>query len=436
MPATGNLRAVLRGSGFRRLLGVRLLSQFADGFFQGALAGSVLFNPERQTSPLAIAGGFAVLLLPYSLIGPYVGVFLDRWSRRSILYLANLIRMLLVLPAAVLLWYGREDASFILITLLVIGINRFFLAGLSAAQPHVVDEPRLVTANALATTLGTVVFSIGLGAAGVLATPGYRGYATIAGFASLGYLASALLAHASFSRDALGPDEYERRSDAVVAAIVEIAVGMVQGIRHLAARRSAAYALLAQSAHRMLYGVLLLTTVQLYRQVFYPDDPSGAMAGLAQIVVVGGAGALAAAFITPPVTRRIDGWRWITGLMGTVAITIVAFGLPFRETPLLAAVFVINVASQGTKIVVDTALQRDCDDEYRGRVFSVNDTAFNLNFVIGMFVAVQLLPASGRAPLVLIGIAAGYALLAVGYGMAASRWHSRSVTGTPVDTAA
>lgn len=436
MPASGNLRAVLRGSGFRRLLGVRLLSQFADGFFQAGLAGSVLFNPERRASPLAIASGFAVLLLPYSLIGPYVGVFLDRWSRRSILYLANLVRVVLVLPAAALLWFGQENAPLILLALGIIGINRFFLSGLSAAQPHVVDEQRLVTANALSTTLGTVVFSIGLSLAGVLATPGYRGYGLIAAFASLGYLASALLARTSFGRNALGPDERERRSDAVLTAIVDVAVGMVRGIGHLAKRRGAAYALMAQAANRILYGVLVLTTLQLYRQVFYPDDPTGAIAGLAQIVVVGGAGALFAAFVTPPVTRRVDGWRWITGLLTSTAVAIIAFGLPFRQVLLLIAVFVINVASQGTKIVVDTALQRDCADEYRGRVFSLNDTLFNLNFVIGLFIAARLLPTNGRSPLVLIGIAAGYGLVATWYGLAASRLNARRITRTPVDTAA
>ena len=38
--------------------------------FQAALGGAVLFNPERQADPLAVAAGLAVLLLPYSLIGP------------------------------------------------------------------------------------------------------------------------------------------------------------------------------------------------------------------------------------------------------------------------------------------------------------------------------------------------------------------------------
>jgi hypothetical protein len=70
---SGNLRAVLAVRGFRRLLGVRLSSQFTDGLFQAALAGSVLFNPDRQTSALAIAAGTALL----------VAVLADRPVRRG-----------------------------------------------------------------------------------------------------------------------------------------------------------------------------------------------------------------------------------------------------------------------------------------------------------------------------------------------------------------
>ena len=79
----GYVRALSGISGFRRLLGVRLTSQFGDGLAQASLASSILFNPAQQTSPLKIASGFALLVLPFSVLGPFVGVFLDRWSRRN-----------------------------------------------------------------------------------------------------------------------------------------------------------------------------------------------------------------------------------------------------------------------------------------------------------------------------------------------------------------
>src|SRR5689334_4931457 len=88
-----HLRVAFAADGFRRLFAERVLAQFADGVFQASLAGAVLFNPERQAHAADVAAGFAVLLLPYSLIGPFAGVLLDRWSRQRVLVTANLIRI-------------------------------------------------------------------------------------------------------------------------------------------------------------------------------------------------------------------------------------------------------------------------------------------------------------------------------------------------------
>src|SRR5215467_13681306 len=141
MQSRGHLRALSRLSGFRRLLAVRLTSQFGDGLFQAALAVSVLFNPAEQTSPVKIAAGFAVLLVPFSVLGPYVGVFLDRWRRRSIIYLANVARAGLAVPAALLMATGGPGWLFFACALLIAAVNRFFLAGMSASLPHTVPDP-------------------------------------------------------------------------------------------------------------------------------------------------------------------------------------------------------------------------------------------------------------------------------------------------------
>ena len=82
---------------FWRLLELRTVSQFGDGLFHAGLAGAILFNPERAATPWAIAGAFAVLYLPYSLLGPFAGALLDRWDRRLVLVGANIGRLLMVL---------------------------------------------------------------------------------------------------------------------------------------------------------------------------------------------------------------------------------------------------------------------------------------------------------------------------------------------------
>ncbi len=429
MLANGDLAAILRSRGFRRLLSVRMISQFGDGLFQAGLAVSILFNPEKRADPLAVATGFAILLLPYSMLGPYVGVFLDRWSRRHVLVYAQLIRAATVVPTAALIWYGRSTVIFALFALVVIGVNRFILAGLSAATPHVVEDRRLVTANALAPTLGTVCFSLGLGSAVLLQRlmpSGAHGYAVIALLAVPAYLSASNLARVSFRVDDLGPDEKERHPDGLFAEIVDVARGMVAGARHLAARRGAAYVMLTQTGFRALYGVLTVSTLLLYSNYFDTGtDFSNSLAGLGRLVIAGAVGSLVSAVVTPIVTKRIGGRLWVAGLVGAVGVAVLVFGLPFRAGMLIVAVFIINIASQGTKIVVDTALQHECADEYRGRVFSVNDTAFNMAFVLGLFLGALTLPETGKSVPVLVTIAIGYLLLAGWYGVAGGRWARR-----------
>lgn len=425
-----NLRAVLSVRGFRRLLGVRLSSQLADGLFQAALAGSVLFNPDRQTSALAIATGTALLIAPYSLIGPYVGVLLDRWSRRQVVVATNAARALLVLPAAAMINSGYEGVGFIAVAFVIIGLNRFLLAGLSAATPHVVADRRLVTANALSGTLGSVCFSVGLGAAVVLlnfmVSAGDDGYAALALAAPVGYAASAVLAWRSFTVTQLGPDRTET-AGRVSSALVAVARGMLDGLRHLGRRRGAAYAMAAQAGFRALVGFLTLAMLLLYRNYFVTDDDvQASIGGLVFVVLAGSVGVLVAAVATPPVTRRFGGWRWIGGLLASLAVALPVFVLPFTEPLLVAAAFLVNVAAQGIKIVADTSIQHECDDDFRGRVFAVNDTTFNLAYVAGMFTAALTVPADGHSPVAVGVIAAGYALLAAGYTVAAGRWVRRA----------
>ncbi|WP_433611977.1 MFS transporter [Dactylosporangium sp. CA-139114] len=424
------VRAVLRQRGFRRLVAVRAVAQVGDGLFQGALAGSVLFNPQQRAGGMAIAAGFAILLLPYSLVGPYVGVFLDRWRRLSIVVVANLVRALLVLPIAAFVWTGEKSPVPFLLALVVIGLNRFFLAGLSAATPHVVSDTTLVTANSFAGTVGSLCYSLGIGAGAaliktVLATS-FHGYALVAALAAAFYLVSALIGRASFGPDDLGPDAANRRGGSILTALVQTSRGTVAGIRHLAAKRGAAYLVLAQATFRLLYGVVLLASLLLFRTGFnHGGDVTGSFGTIANAFLAGGVGMIIASFATPPVARRIGGWRWVVIVLAGTGAAILGFGLPFDPVLLLGAVFVTNLAAQGIKIVTDTSLQHECADEYRGRVFSINDTTFNLTLVAGMYLGALTLPETGRSVPVLCVVAAGYMLAAAGYAALGGRWARR-----------
>ncbi|MBV9513415.1 MAG: MFS transporter, partial [Mycobacteriaceae bacterium] len=146
---------------FGRLLAVRIASQFGEGLFNAGLAGAILFNPERAATPSAIAASFAVLFLPYSLLGPFAGAMLDRWDRRFVLVGASAARLLLITGVGSLLALGADDRPILAGALVVNGVSRFVTSGLSAALPHVVPREQVVTMNAVATAIGAAATFVG-----------------------------------------------------------------------------------------------------------------------------------------------------------------------------------------------------------------------------------------------------------------------------------
>jgi MFS family permease len=399
---------------FRRLLVSRLAAQWGDGLFQAGLAGAVLFNPERQADPAAIAAGFAVLLLPYSVVGPFAGALLDRWDRRRVLVTANLVRAMFVLFTAVAVGAGLDDVALYASALMVTGVSRFVGSGLSASLPHVVPSGNLVEANALAATLGALTAVVGAGCAmglrGLLGA-GDGGSAWTTSFALIGSVAAAVLA-ARFRRGVLGPDQVDEPSRTVTA----VALGLVDGARAAWRAPSVRASLVALLAHRAAFGASLLITLLLMRYAFTDSGPFKAgMAGLGEVAVAGGAGILVAGLTTDRVVDVLGRRGTVSAALVFAAVAQLGLGLPMLLPTILLAAFFITLAGQVVKLCVDAAVQSDIGDEVRGRVFALYDTLFNVTQVAAVATAAAVVPMDGRSPGLIITATVVYLLGLVGY---------------------
>ncbi|AXI81432.1 MFS transporter [Peterkaempfera bronchialis] len=418
------LVALLRLRDFRKLLAVRLLSQLSDGVFQVSLASYVIFSPERQATPGAIASALAVMLLPFSLVGPFTGVLLDRWRRRQVLFLGNLARSVLVLGTAALVVAEVPDWLYFCAALLVTAVNRFILAGLSAALPRVVDDQLLVTANSVSPTLGTVVATAGGGAAFLVNLVLPRGTAsdTVLVLLSAVLYLSASLAARRMPPDLLGPEHRPDRPP-LRQAVGETARGLADGVRHLVHDcRPAAHALAAVTVTRFCYGVLIVMVLMLSRYTFNdPSDNAAGMATLGIAVGVSGIGFFLAAVVSPWLTRRLGVAGWMVCCLVAAALFVPGLGLFFSPLPTLAAALLLGLITQGAKICTDTIVQSAVEDDYRGRVFALYDVLFNVAFVAAAALTALVLPLSGQSVPVVVGVAVLYGLTAVGYARAVRR---------------
>ncbi|MCX5342282.1 MFS transporter [Streptomyces atratus] len=410
MPVVGDLRVLLRLRNFRRLLAVRLLSQSADGVYQVALAAHVVFSPEKQASAGAIASAMAVLLLPYSLIGPFAGVLLDRWPRRQVFLYGNLLRAALACCTALLILGSAPDWLFYTSALCVTAINRFVLAGLSAALPRVVDRERLVVANSLSPTAGTLAATAGGGLAFIVRLLLADSDAAVVLLGAALYLASAL-ASLSLATGLLGPDQDAARIR-LSEALVITARGLADGLRHLAGRKQATRALAAMTVIRFCYGALTVMVLMLCRYAWSDSESEGlALLGLA--VAISGAGFFAAAVVTPWAVGRLGRFRWMAVCAAAAAVLEPALGLWFTLVPILVAASILGLVTQGSKIATDTVVQISVDDAFRGRVFSLYDVLFNVAFVGAAAASALMLPPDGRSFVVVIGVAVIYAVIAI-----------------------
>ncbi|KIZ19378.1 MFS transporter [Streptomyces natalensis] len=420
MHAVRDLRVLLRLRDFRSLLAVRLLSQAADGAFQVALATYVVFSPEKQTSPEAIASALAVLLLPYSLLGPFTGVLLDRWRRRQVLLYGNLLRTLLAAATAALIVAHVPDWLFYVSALSVMAVNRFVLAGISASLPRVVDgEQQLVMANSIAPTAGTLAATAGGGLAFAVRLAGSQVDAFVVLLASALYFWSALTA-LRMTPELLGPDP-SRLQPHVREALLSTVRGLVEGLRHLRERRTPAHALAAMTLIRFCYGALTVTVLMLCRYSWATTESHG-LALLGITLLVSGVGFFAAALVTPWMVERLGPFGWIAGCAAMGAVLIPSLGLFFAPEPMLTAAFLLGLTTQGTKISTDTVVQSSVDDAFRGRVFAIYDVLFNVAFVGAAAVAALMLPPSGRSVVLLVVVTVLYALVAA--ALARSGWRS------------
>ena len=406
---------LIRDKKLFRLLRVRWSGQFTDGLFQSALASFVLFSPERQASATNAAVAFAVVLLPYSVVGPFVGTLLDRFSRQRAILFSNLIRAATLLVVAHFIYYEYPGPLITAVVLIAFGVNRLILAGLSAGIPLMTTPQNLISANAIAVTGGSVWVvlggGLGLGLRKVIDAVFTADHsdAFIIVAASLGYLITAFLA-ARLTRTEIGPRPHEIVKGSFTQGLRE----MQEGFQFLKEHGDAARGIVAVAIHRGGLTALTLTALLLERNTFNdPADSDAGLAGLSFTLTIAAIGFVLGALIAPRGVSVMGRHRWMR--LSVIAASMSALTLVIERTPFLLAVtaFLTALCGQSVKVTNDALVQSKIDDYFRGRVFAVYDVVVNGAIVTFSLFAAKILPLSGDSWLLPLLVSISWALVAL-----------------------
>jgi hypothetical protein len=374
-----------RSRDFTWLMGAQFLAQAGDGIVQTALAKSIAFGDQKgfdlegARSPDELLRIALYLMVPYTIVSPFLGVVIDRWDRRKLLVLANGLRALAMAAVALAGVDAVGDVPLFLAFMLTLVSTRIVLATKAAALPSTVEGAELVEANAVS-QLGGALFQLGgVGVAFVAAELVDVEPIVLAG--ALVYGGGALCARR------LQRAGETRAHTSFGAELARVVRNIAAGFGEVARTPKAGASIATYLWLRFLWSFTLVGIGFVARRLLAGDD-------LAIAALIGGSGALGAALGFLAAVRLHERARTTARLvLGAAAGAGAAVALlgALRATAALAALaFALGLGFFVAKISLDTMVQQALGDDFRGRAFSLYDIAYNLAWVLAAGVMVLL----------------------------------------------
>ena len=388
------MRGALSSLDFRKLVGIRLVSQFSDGLFQASLVASVVFAPEQQDTAIGFLQATLIILLPYSILGPFTGVFIDRWRRRRILVGAPWIKA--ACAWLVLFDPSTDPVPFFAGALLALSVNRFFLSTAGAVVPRLVPAEDLLVANSLATVGGTVAFLTGIFAGGRI-IDSVDASAPVVIAAVVGWLVASWIASRITSELHAHMPE---RPELLRHELRRVAFEFGDGLRTLLRTRRAIGPITSITLDQIGQGLLVTISLVVFRDQF-----GAGVASFSNLVGAGGVGVLLGILTVGELEERLAKPTIVAGAFVVGGVIVLGTAAFITDWSVLLASFAVGLTFAWKKIPVDTMVQESIPDAYRGRVFSVYDVVYNLARVVAAALAIPMIPRLGvSGSLAVVGI--------------------------------
>jgi MFS family permease len=402
--------AVLKNRNFVTLWSGQIFSQLADKVYLVLMIA--IIESQFQSANQSISGWVSAIMIastiPAVLFGSVAGVFVDRWHKKEVLVITNLLRGVLVLIVPLLLWLSKGQVVanlplgfeiLLAITFATSTLTQFFAPAETATISMIVDKPDLLSANALYTTtmMGSLIVGFAVGEP-ILALADSWG-------ASVGF-------GVNIGKELLVGSSY------VLAGILLVVMRTGETKQILTGDEPHIFADLRDgiqyfNTHKKIKGALIqlvvffsvfasMTVLAVRMAELLPEIRASQFGFLLSAAGLGmGLGAVLLGYIGQKFSHVQ------LSLYGSIGVSAALVGLSFSGSLWLSLLCLVAMGAFGAGVVIpmQTIIQSETPEEMRGKVFGLQNNATNIALSLPLALTGLAETAIGL-PSVLLGLAA------------------------------
>jgi MFS family permease len=399
--APTSFRSILGERNFALLWYGQIISSMGDRFYQFALLYVILGIKQGLDAGKDSARVTFCAMLPGLLLAPLYGWIVDRYSRRWVMFYADLARAALTLTILDLWFHSHNLVAVFFIVFLMGACNGLFIPARQAALPQIVASRQLITANSLISLIGVIANFIGIPIASFIVS--IFGARSSFLFNSLGFLASAWCIY--HIRADLAPDR--DRADSPEKDKVGTWRGALAGWRVLREQPELGALVLVNSAFSFISAMVLITILQQvvvkvdltsvhllvntltkFISMVAPKPPVFEIRTLAFGLLMAAIGlGLGVGVAICGASKRNSRSKALPYLaLALLGVALLGFARLHEYWPAVAGAAFMGVLSAFILIPIEARLQNDVDDARRGRLFALRNLCTTTSFLLGLAV--------------------------------------------------
>lgn len=395
---------LLRNSNFILLSIGQAISNMGDFIYSTTL---LIWVVALGGSAVAVSGVLAAQYVPYFLLGPIAGVFVDRWHRLHTMIVSDLARALLALLPLCAPEPLRLPSIYCSV-FLISAISRFFMPARSAVTQVIVTQEQQAQAASVGQVTQALAVIVGPG----LASPLYF---------AVGPVVAVLVNAVSFALSALCLWRMRvPKADLMPAAFKSQtgALEQARGIRAILDEMLAGFGLLLKT--RILLLVTILGMIAMFGagainslEIIYVSQRLHASPDFyGYLAAASGVGALIGAICIGLAVKHLTSRVLLAGSLMLLGLGIVIYALQTWFVMALILSFLLSLPQGGINVGMAPIIMGSTPRRFMGRVQSVLNTAINsaslfaivISGLLGTFVPVYLILAGGGVLMFLSGV--------------------------------